>query len=115
MSAVTRPPAYVPTLTEIVHPDSAREPLNKSVIAEKTATQERQALMVQRVLLHIDGVLEKRLHEAAEKLIREHAKAILPPLLDEIERIVRESVCQALEHEMPTIPMQSDSQEPHRF
>ena len=74
------------------------------------ATTDLQALMVQRVLRHIDGVLETRLREATEQLIREHTRALLPQLLDEVERIVRASVSQAFEREMPAPQGQPDSQ-----
>lgn len=91
MSPATRPPAYVPTLTEIVH-------------ADKAAATDIGELMVQRVLQHVSLSLDKRLHEATERLVREHARAILPQLLDEIERLVRESVRDAIELEKPAPP-----------
>ena len=96
MSPVTRPPAYVPTLTEIVHADKA----------EVTDTRE---LMVDRVLHHVSLALDKRLQEATERLIRAHIQALLPPLLDEIEQVVRESVREAFEREKPASPVPPDS------
>ena len=114
MSRLTRPPAYVPTLTEIippvpdvpmlteiVPPAPGMAPEIEGVMVHAADTTAMQALMVQRVLRHIDAVLERRLHEATEQLIREHVSALMPQLLDEIELVVRESVSQAFEREMP--------------
>ena len=101
MNRLPGPPAHVPTLTDIVHPASSQEAVDESAGAEMAAATDLQALMVQRVLQRIDGVLERRLHEATEQLIRAHVQALLPQLLDEIERVVRESVGQAFEREMP--------------
>lgn len=114
MSRLTRPPAYLPTLTEIVAPAPDVPVLTEIVPpapgpapeiegarVHAVDTTAMQALMVQRVLRHIDAVLERRLHEATEQLIREHVGALMPQLLDEIELVVRESVCQAFEREMP--------------
>ena len=100
MSRLPGPPAYVPTLTEIVPPAASRDSANESAMAEMAATADIQALMVQRVFRHVDGVLETRLREATEQLIREHLQDLLPQLLDEIERVVRESVDQAFKREM---------------
>ena len=112
---MTRPPAYVPTLTEIVAtvpdvpvltdivpPAPGMAPAIEGVMVHAVDTTAMQALMVQRVLRHIDAMLERRLHEATEQLIREHVSALMPRLRDEIELVVRESVCQAFECEMPS-------------
>jgi len=112
MNRLPGPPAHVPTLTDIVHPASFRETADESAVAEMAVTTDLQAVMVERVLRRIDGVLERRLHEATEQLIREHFQALLPRLLDEIERVVHESVRQAFEREMPASQKQPDSQEP---
>ena len=112
MSRLPGPPAYVPTLTDIVHPPSSQDKANKSAVAGRAAAADLQALMVQRVLRRMDGVLERRLQEVTERLIREHVQALLPQLLDEIERIVRESVDQAFEPEMSASQGQEDSQKP---
>ena len=95
MSRLTAPPAYVPTLTEIVH-------------AEKAVASDMQELMVQRVLRHASGMLEQRLHAACEQLIREHTQALLPDLLDTVERVVRESVCEAFAQEDQGLPQPSE-------
>ena len=114
MSRSPGPPAYVPTLTEIVPPAASRDTADEGAMAEMAAPTDLQALMVQRVLLHIDEVLETRLREATAQLIREHVQALLPQLLDEVERVVRESVSQAFEREMPVSAGQPDSRKPIR-
>ena len=86
MDPVTRPPAHVPTLTDIVH-------------ADKAAGPDMREQMVQRVLQHVSLSLEKRLQDATERLVRKHTDALLPQLRDEIERVVRESVHEAFERE----------------
>ena len=96
MSSGIRPPAYVPTLTEVVH-------------ADKVAVTDTRELMVQRVLQHASVTLEKRLQEATERLVRAHVQALMPPLLDEIERVVRESVLEAFEREKPASLVPPDS------
>lgn len=112
MSRSPGPPAYVPTLTDIVPPPASRDKADESAMAEMAAATDLQALMVQRVLLHVDGVLETRLREATAQLIREHVQALLPQLLDEVERVVRESVSEAFEREMSASPVQPDRQKP---
>ncbi|MBG6076294.1 hypothetical protein [Polaromonas sp. CG_9.11] len=100
----------MPTLTDIVHPTSSRETVDEGAVAEMAAATDLQALMAQRVLRHIDSVLDKRLHEATEQLIRAHLQSLLPQLLDEIERVVRESVSQGFEREVPAFPGQPKRQ-----
>lgn len=99
MTPVARPPAYVPTLTEIVHDD-------------KAPATDMQELMVRRVLQHVSGALDKRLHEACEQLIRAHVQALLPALRDEIERVVRESVHDAFDEEAPASQVPLGSMKP---
>jgi hypothetical protein len=111
MSRLSGPPAYVPTLTEIVQPATSRKTGDESAAAAMAAATDLQELMVQRVLRHVDSVMERRLHEATEQLIRAHAQALLPQLLAEIERVVRETVSQAFEREMPASREQPDQSE----
>ena len=92
MDPVTRPPAHVPTLTDIVHADKAADP-------------DMREQMVQRVLQHVSLSLEKRLQDATERLVRKHTDALLPQLRGEIERVVRESVREAFEREKPAMPV----------
>lgn len=112
MSRLPGPPAYVPTLTEIVPPASSRDTANERAMAEMAATTHLQELMVQRVLRHVDEVLATRLREATEQLIRRHVQALLPQLIDEIEQVVREAASQAFEREMHASPAQPDSRKP---
>ncbi|MBH2010525.1 MAG: hypothetical protein I8H71_12560 [Xanthomonadaceae bacterium] len=99
MSRLTGPPADVPTLTEIVHPVVAGGAASGGAVGVAPASAEMQELMVRRVLQRIDLVLERRLHEAIEQLILEHADGLLPRLREEIELVVRESVSQAFGQE----------------
>lgn len=119
MNRFPGPPAYVPTLTDIVDPDMvpqapSRATVDESTVPERAAATDLQALMIQRVLRHVDQVIEIRLLEATEQLLHAHVQALLPHLLDEIERVVRESVIQAFDREMPASPSQPESQKSTR-
>ena len=94
MSARKRPPRYVPTLTEVV-PSPA--PLPEPALIDPAA--QTQELRVQRVLQRTDLMIAQRLHDAIEQLVLAHTQAMMPKLREEIERVVRESVTQAFEHE----------------
>ncbi|MBG6073609.1 MULTISPECIES: hypothetical protein [unclassified Polaromonas] len=99
------PSTNVPTLTDIVHPEVVPSTLSgttndESAEAKIAAATNLQALMVQRVVGHASGVLEKRLPEFTEQLIRAHVQVLMPLLIVEIERVVRESVSQAFEQEV---------------
>ena len=104
MSSPTKPPRYVPTLTEVVHPASLSEPSLNNVIAPTVTSVATQELIVQRVLQRIELVLERRLHDAVKQLIQEHMQAMMPRLSKEIELVVYESVAQALEQESSSSP-----------
>ncbi|MDB5883896.1 MAG: hypothetical protein JWR74_67 [Polaromonas sp.] len=120
MSRLTEPPAYVPTLTEIVQaspacemPDreaAAPEAVAGSGITSKHDLAELQEQLVQRVLLNLDETLEKRMNAACAQIIHAHAQALVPQLRHVIESVVRESVGQALEHERQAEPAASIGQ-----
>ncbi|MEO5660535.1 MAG: hypothetical protein ABIQ90_12200 [Polaromonas sp.] len=100
MSSLPEPPLYVPTLTEVVHPvPAASGPALSGQVKSARISVETQDLLVQRLMQRIDLTLEQRLHEAIEKLIAEHTKALIPRLREEIELVVRESVSQAFDQE----------------
>lgn len=133
MNEPSGPPSYVPTLTQVVHAvdeTPSRPPAflvrvtesDQSLVAAVpeagkgagSATgalvpanadrKDAQALLVARVLEHVEKTLETRLHEALAPLIRAHLQELLPRLQDEIELTVRETVAQAFEHESLTNP-----------
>jgi hypothetical protein len=87
------PPRYVPTLTQVVA--SGAEPSPESPIA---LSQEQ---LIQRVMRRVDLMLERRLREAVAAAVIEQTRAIGPLLRDEIEAVVRETVAQAFEQELP--------------
>jgi len=99
MSRLTLPPAYVPTLTEVVHPVPVHPVAQGNDMAGKQEKADVQELIVQRVLLHLDGTLEKRVQEVCVQLILLHTQALVPQLLDGIEAVVRAAVEEALAHE----------------
>lgn len=112
MSRSTLPPAYVPTLTEVVHPVPAHPVAEGNDMAGKREKADVQELIVQRVLLHLDKKLEKRVHEVCAQLILLHTQALVPQLLDGIEAVVRASVEEALEHESQATPLASADEVP---
>ena len=87
------PPRYVPTLTEVVV--SGAEP------SPETAVALSQEQLIQRVMRRVDLVLERRLREAVAAAVIEQTRAIGPLLREEIESVVRETVAQAFEQELP--------------
>lgn len=102
MSTLTGPPRYVPTLTEVVHPAPAPEPVSAStpVIGPAVAALDARELLVQRILQRLDPVLEQRLQQAVEQLVLEHTRSLMLRLREEIERVLRESVVDAFEREI---------------
>ena len=95
MTELSVPPSYVPTLTQVVQPvDEAALPTSASVPAIAD-TQADQALLVARVLEHVEQMLETRLHEALAPLIHAHLQALLARLQDEMELTVRQTDEQA--------------------
>ena len=57
--------------------------------------------IVHRVMQRVDLVLESRLREAIAQVILSHTHNLGPRLREEIELVVRESVSQAVAHELP--------------
>lgn len=99
MSNPPGPPRFVPTLTDIVH-------LSVRVEGEAAAPAKPDVLVLQdqlieRVMQRVDLMLDKRLREALGQVILAQTQNLLPLLRDEIELVVRESVSQAVAHELP--------------
>jgi hypothetical protein len=109
---VSRPPRFVPTLTEVVKPIAAPMPTpGQAAIpaspqaapappappAAVAASADLQEQMVQRVLQRVDLVLDRRLREVVGQLILEHTRSLAPRLREEIEDVVRQSVSQAFD------------------
>ena len=117
MSSTPMPPRFVPTLTEVVQPESiAVQPFVADIgVSAKTAlpmaasTDPDQALnqfedqLLHRVMQRVDLVLEQRLHEAMSQVILAHTQTLGPRLREEIELVVRESVSQAIAQELPLL------------
>lgn len=103
------PPAYVPTLTDIVYPVPtpalASVPSDESVSNGQAAAKDLQALMVQQVLARVKLDLDKRLHEAAGQLVHEHVNAMLPGLANAMEHAVHALVAQAFERASAELQM----------
>ena len=99
MSNPPGPPRFVPTLTDIVHlpvrvEGEAAEPAKPDVLV-------LQDQLIERVMQRVDLMLDKRLREALGQVILAQTQNLLPLLRDEIELVVRESVSQAVAHELP--------------
>jgi hypothetical protein len=102
MSAPSIPPRFVPTLTEVV----GLSPMHVQALPMEQVTGGMafpaglKAQMVKRVLVQVDLIVERRVREAVERLILEHTQALASRLCEEIEKVVRQSVTQALEQEI---------------
>jgi hypothetical protein len=87
------PPRYVPTLTEVVTSGAELGPDNAAVLSQEQ--------LIQRVMRRVDLTLERRLREAVAAAVIEQTRAIGPLLREEIEAVVRETVAQAFQQELP--------------
>ena len=87
------PPRYVPTLTEVVVPGAELGPDSAAVLSQEQ--------LIQRVMRRVDLTLERRLREAVAAAVIEQTRAIGPLLREEIEAVVRETVAQAFDQELP--------------
>ena len=109
MNSTAVPPRFVPTLTDVVHPVSninrnyssnfIYEHLHHADSEQRSVQLEDQ--IVHRVMQRVDLVLERRLLEAVAQVILSHTQSLGPRLREEIELVVRESVSQAVAHELP--------------
>lgn len=88
------PPRYVPTLTEVIKPSPASEPVAAGL------TQEQ---LIHRVMQRVDLALERRLREAIATMVLEQTRSLGPSLRDEIESVVRETVAQAFADEASAV------------
>lgn len=98
MSRPGPPQRFVPTLTEIVQPESTTPATAPSAAAHDD--QHLQEQMVHRVMQRVDLSLDRLLRETVGRLVLEHTQALAPSLRDEIEIVVRQSVSQAFEQEL---------------
>ena len=87
------PPRYVPTLTEVVAAGAEPSPESAAALSQEQ--------LIQRVMRRVDLMLERRLREAVAAAVIEQTRAIGPLLREEIEAVVRETVAQAFEQELP--------------
>lgn len=95
---MSSPPRYVPTLTEVVVPVVPAAGSNAAGVDSADASfQGLEEPVVQDVLRRVDLVLERRLREAVGKVVSQHSDALAQQLRVEIERVVRETVAQAMD------------------
>ena len=110
MNSTSVPPRFVPTLTDVVHPvdhfnrnntnnNPIYQPLPHRNVQQNPVQLEDQ--IVHRVMQRVDLVLERRLREAVAQVILSQTQTLGPRLREEIELVVRESVSQAVAHELP--------------
>ena len=93
MQTPTRfPPRLVPTLTDVVHLPDADNPVNPA----PSVSEGLQDQLVQSVMLRVDAILSKRLHEAVAELVHTQTALMVPMLQQQIEVVVREAVVDAL-------------------
>lgn len=95
MNAPTRqPPRHVPTLTEVIQP--AAQPV-AAPLPDLAVLQEQ---MVHRVMQRVDLSMEQHLREAVATVVLEETRNLVPLLREEIERVVRQSVAEAVAAEL---------------
>ena len=85
-------PRFLPTLTEVVHPGA----LTHSEVPASPGLEDTVWFVMQRV----DLVMERRLREEAETMLRtvvaEHVQSLSIRLRQELETVVRQAVSDAL-------------------
>lgn len=93
MSTTPRnPPRFLPTLTEVVHPSGLLK-------ASVPATPDLEEI-VQSVMQRVDPVLERRLSEEVDAMVRalvmEQLETLSSRLHEELEIVVRQTVSEAM-------------------
>lgn len=84
----------VPVLTQVVETDAGTK------AAEGIVNSEAQQEVVLRVMQRLDVALEKQLPVAVAALVQAHMQALGPQLWDEVARVVKKSVEQAVAQEL---------------
>ncbi len=84
----------VPVLTQVVEVDPATRE------AEAIVSSDAQQEVVMRVMQRLDVALEKQLPAAVAALVQRHMQALGPQLWDEVARVVKKSVEQAVAQEL---------------
>lgn len=105
MSSPSTPPRFVPTLTDVVQPETSPQALETQPNNSLGSSHESlEAQIVHRVMQRVDLVLERRLREAVGQVILMHTQSLGPRLREEIELVVREAVSQAVAQELQPSP-----------
>ena len=95
---MTKPPRFVPTLTEIVQ--RSVDPETPVATGNALDAEAFQQQLVQRILQRVDVTLERRLREAVGGLILAQTQTLAPLLRKQIEDTVQEAVSLALTQEV---------------
>jgi hypothetical protein len=92
------PPRLVPTLTDIVDiPDEGSAAVSIAPVSPVARQPDGlQEQLIQGVMLRVDAILSKRLHDAVAELVHTHIGLMAPVLHQQIEVVVREAVVEAL-------------------
>ena len=93
------PPAahrFVPTLTEVVHPDAASNAMAPASPPSQVVSPEILEQIVDASILRAESALTEKLPELLAVVLHEHALAVSERLRREIKVVVRESVTTAV-------------------
>jgi FixJ family two-component response regulator len=90
------PPRFIPTLTEVVQMPSTTAVHNR---AAEVPALDSEAI-ISSVMQRIDETLDSRLQSAAQNIVRQHLNALVPLIEEEIQRVVREVVNDAVAAEL---------------
>jgi len=102
------PPKFVPTLTEVVSPQhgeaTTTRPTSRvdalGAAGAAALPRDIEEDVVHRIMQRVDMVLDQRLREAIVLVIQEQTRSIVPRLREEVETVVRHSVCEAMAEEL---------------
>ena len=92
----SRPPRFVPTLTEVVGPTRG-----SAQHAETAPPAALEAELTQRVLRRVATLLERRVREAVASVLAQQTSRLTLLLRSEIEKAVQQAVADALADEDP--------------
>lgn len=95
---MSQPPRFVPTLTEVVQTGGVQG--SSGALMPASTLLQREEQMVDRVLQRVNISLDRRLREAAGRLILEQIQGLTPRLHEEIEKVVRETISAAFAAEI---------------
>ena len=90
------PPRFIPTLTEVVQLPTTTAVYNQAAAAPALDSE----AIISSVMQRIEETLDSRLQSAAQNIVHHHLDSLVPLIEQEIQRVVREVVNDAVAAEL---------------